>query len=114
MSSLHSIKPTVANILSSAMQDKQIIVLVSLALLVASALADMTPREKWTRWGINDCNGDPVCWKATLRFPDEKLDKQFCENQDRPEIIFFKGAPWWEDVCEFIPDPPPDAELICG
>ncbi|KAK5799795.1 hypothetical protein F5H01DRAFT_356923 [Linnemannia elongata] len=72
------------------MQGKRIIVLVSLALLVSSALADMTPREKW------------------------KLDRRFSENEDRPEMIFFRDQPWWEDICEFIPEPPADAELICG
>ncbi|KAH7043373.1 hypothetical protein BKA57DRAFT_469680 [Linnemannia elongata] len=72
------------------MQDKRIIVLVSLALLVASALADMTPREKWVRWGIDECNGDPNCWKELFFYLDEKLDRRFCENEDRPEMIFFR------------------------
>ncbi|KAH7032103.1 hypothetical protein BKA57DRAFT_478151 [Linnemannia elongata] len=56
------------------MQDKRIFVLVSLALLVASALADMTPREKWVRWGIDECNGDPKCWTELVEHRDEKWD----------------------------------------
>jgi hypothetical protein len=64
--------------------------------------------------GIDDCNGDPDCWKEIVSCPDEKLDNRFCENEDRPEIIFFRPEPWWDDICEFIPDPPEDAELICG
>ncbi|OAQ25509.1 hypothetical protein K457DRAFT_141151, partial [Linnemannia elongata AG-77] len=106
--------PTIANILSSAMQDKRIFVLVSLALLVASALADMTPREKWVRWGIDECNGDPNCWKELFFYLDEKLDRRFCENEDKPEMIFFRDPPYEDEFCDFIPEPPADAELICG
>ncbi|OAQ32490.1 hypothetical protein K457DRAFT_135394 [Linnemannia elongata AG-77] len=96
------------------MHDKRIIVLVSLALLVSSALADMLPREKWVRWGIDDCNGDPECWKELLTTGDEEMELHFCEDQNRPEPIFFKDGPWWDDICEIIPDPPHDAEFICG
>ena len=98
------------------LQDKRILVLVSLATLVASTLADLTSYEKWLRWGIDECNGDPNCWKELVGYPDEKLlDRRFCENEDRPELIFFRELfdpdAFW---CEYIPPPPLDAELICG
>jgi hypothetical protein len=95
------------------MHDKRIIVFVSLALLVASALADMTPREKWVRWGIDECNGDPNCWTELVSYGGEEMRRRFSENDDRPEIIFFRPI-LEDDFCEDIPDIPPDAELICG
>ena len=96
------------------MQDRRIIVLVSLALLVANALADLTPYEKWLRWGIDECNGDPGCLNELVSYGVDEMSRRFCENQLRPEIIFFRDQPWYEDICEVIPDPPHDAELICG
>ncbi|KAK5799787.1 hypothetical protein F5H01DRAFT_356907 [Linnemannia elongata] len=97
------------------MQDKRILVLVSLATLVANTLADMSSYEKWIRWGIDECNGDPKCWTEQVGHSDENVVRWFCENKSRPEINFFRELcdpdAFW---CEYIPPPPPDADLICG
>jgi len=75
----------------------------------------MTPREKWVRWGIDECNGDPKCWNELVSYGGEEMRRWFCENQSRPEIIFFRELFDPDEYsCEFIPDPPHDAELICG
>jgi hypothetical protein len=109
---LHSIKPTFANILSSAMQDKRTIVLVSLALLVASTLADVTSREKWDRWlrwGIDDCNGDPYCLNELVSYD---YTETFCENDLSPIIIIFRNQPYEDSFCEFIPKSPRISECV--
>src|SRR5690348_11643570 len=115
MSTLHLIKSSIANIHSSPMQDKRIIVLVSLALLAASTLANVTDREKREKWfhsGKNDCNGDPQCLKDLVSYGGYWLDQLFCESQRSPEIIFFRSI-IEDDFCEYFPPPPEDSEPLC-
>ncbi|KAK3804968.1 MAG: hypothetical protein JOS17DRAFT_769097, partial [Linnemannia elongata] len=74
------------------MQEKRIIVLVSLALLVAMTLAGShakTFEEIWLEWGKEECNGDPSCIPKELVPHDHvQLNSRFCRNVMSPEIIF--------------------------
>jgi hypothetical protein len=97
---------TLAKFLSSPMQDKRIIILVSLALLVVSTVADAKFRKRWSPWGIDECNGDRACAEEKIKHRSElALAGRYCYNQDLAEYIFYVPFGWWEeDICEFIPD----------
>ncbi|KAH7032100.1 hypothetical protein BKA57DRAFT_478145 [Linnemannia elongata] len=97
------------------MQNKRIIVLVSLAVLAASTLADVTAREKREKWflsGKNDCNGDPQCLEDLVSYGGYWLDQLFSENRRSPEIIFFRSI-FEDDFCDYIPPAPEDSEPLC-
>ncbi|KAK3839876.1 MAG: hypothetical protein J3R72DRAFT_447333 [Linnemannia gamsii] len=111
------------------MQDKRIIVLVSLALLIASTLADVESqeetqekalakarakaREKWVRSGIDDCNGDPKCLNELVSYGGWELSDLFSENQLSPVIIFFRNQPYEDSFCEYIPPVDESLESLC-
>jgi hypothetical protein len=95
------------------MQDKRIIVLVSLALLVAITLAGShakTFQEKWLEWGKEDCNGDASCIPEELvPYDDEVLNRRYCPYDFiKPELIFRELREVDVDFCDLTPEFDPD------
>ncbi|KAK3811508.1 MAG: hypothetical protein JOS17DRAFT_494268 [Linnemannia elongata] len=87
------------------MQEKRIIILVSLALLVAITLAsshEKTLKEKWLEWGEEECKGIEGCIPEPLVGYDF-YENRFCRNDISPEEIF-EDLPEPDDYEYCIPD----------